>query len=188
MEVIGQVGDVYLVARTPDGGLILIDQHAAHERIMYEQLREKRIAGEQSQELLAPLLIRKSPRETEALRPYLSALGRQGLVLEEFGKDTFAVTAVPVILGRTGDDSLIQEVLGDLLTEAEDPSVTTEERVIRIIACRSAVKAGAPVTPEQSQRLIRQLSRTSNPYTCPHGRPTMVALTRHQLDGMFHRA
>ena len=187
MEVIGQVGDVYLVARTPDGGLILVDQHAAHERIMYEQLREKRLAGERSQELLAPLLVRKSPRETEALRPYLPALGRQGLVLEEFGKDTFAVTAVPVVLGRTGDDSIIQEVLGDLLTEGEDPSVTSEERVIRIIACRSAVKAGAPVTPEQSQRLIRQLSRTSNPYTCPHGRPTMVALTRHQLDGMFRR-
>ena len=188
MEVIGQVGDVYLVARTPDGGLILIDQHAAHERIMYEQLREKRLAGEKGQELLAPVLVRKSPRETEALRPFLPALGRQGLVLEEFGKDTFAVTAVPVVLGRTGDDSLIHEVLGDLLTDAEDPSVTTEERVIRIIACRSAVKAGVPVTPEQSQRLIRQLSRTSNPYTCPHGRPTMVALTRHQLDGMFRRA
>ena len=187
MEVIGQVGGVYLVARTPDGGLILIDQHAAHERIMYEQLREKRLAGERSQELLAPLLIRKSPRETETLRAYLPALGRQGLVLEEFGRDTFAVIALPVILGRTGDDSLVQEVLGDLLTEGEDPSVTTEERVIRIIACRSAVKAGAPVTPEQSQRLIRQLSRTSNPYTCPHGRPTMVALTRHQLDGMFRR-
>jgi len=187
MEVIGQVGEAYLVARTPDGGLILIDQHAAHERIFYEQLREKRELGERSQELLTPQVIQRSPRETTLLREYLPALIRQGLVLEEFGRDTFAVTAVPVVLGRTGDGAVVQEVLGDLLSEGEDPSVTTEERVIRVLACRSAVKAGAPVTPEQSQRLIRQLSRTSNPYTCPHGRPTMVALTRHQLDAMFRR-
>jgi len=187
LEVIGQVGSVYIVACTQDGGLILVDQHAAHERVVYEQLRKKREIGERSQELLAPLVIRRSPRETAVLREFIAPLGRQGLILEEFGRDTFAVTAVPVVLGRTGDDAVVQEVIGDILSGGDDPSVTTEERVIRIIACRSAVKAGAPVTVEQCQRLIRQLSRTSNPYTCPHGRPTMVALTRHQLDGMFKR-
>jgi DNA mismatch repair protein MutL len=79
-------------------------------------------------------------------------------------------------------------MLGDLLCEEADPGVTQEERVIRIIACRSAVKAGAMLSREQSQRLIRQLARARNPSTCPHGRPTMVALTRQQLDGMFKRA
>ncbi|MDD1659578.1 MAG: DNA mismatch repair endonuclease MutL [Methanomicrobiales archaeon] len=187
MEVIGQAGGVYLVARTPEGGLILVDQHAAHERVVYEYLRDLHSGGERSQELLVPLVLHRSPREAALLREFLPVLARQGLVVEEFGRDTFAVKAVPVVLGRTGDDSVIHEVLGDLLCQQEDPSVTMEERVIRIIACRSAVKAGAAVTLEQSQRLVRQLARARNPYTCPHGRPTMVALTRAQLDGMFRR-
>ena len=187
MESIGQVGGVYLVASTPDGGLVLVDQHAAHERVVYEQLHDLRSGGERSQELLVPLVLRKSAREAAVLREYLPALTRQGLVVEEFGRDTFAVKAVPVILGRPGDDSAVHEMLGDLLCEEADPGVTQEERVIRIIACRSAVKAGAMLSREQSQRLIRQLARARNPSTCPHGRPTMVALTRQQLDGMFKR-
>ncbi len=188
MEILGQLDETYILACPRGGGdLILIDQHAAHERILYEQTVMAGNRDQASQELLAPVPIHLSPREATLLPALIPVLEKEGFVLEVFGGGTFAVHSVPVVLGRNILPEGIREIVSALLIGEEKGEVGERERVRRLVACRGAIKAGAPCTPEQCRRLVNQLRRVNNPYTCPHGRPTMVALTRKQLDGLFLR-
>lgn len=188
MEILGQLDETYILACPRGGGdLILIDQHAAHERILYEQTVLTGNRDQSSQELLAPVPLHLSPREATLLPELLPVLEKEGFVVEGFGGDTFAVHCVPVVLGRNIPPEGIREIVSALLVGDEKGEVGERERVRRVVACRGAIKAGAPCTPEQCRRLVNQLRHADNPYTCPHGRPTMVALTRKQLDGLFLR-
>ncbi|MDD1715726.1 MAG: DNA mismatch repair endonuclease MutL [Methanolinea sp.] len=188
MEILGQLDETYILACPRGGGdLILIDQHAAHERILYEQTILAGNRDRVSQELLAPVPLHLSPREAALLPSLIPALEKEGFVVEEFGGGTYAVHSVPVVLGRNVYPEGIREIVSALLVGEEKSEVDEQERVRRAIACRGAIKAGASCTPEQCLRLVNQLRRANNPYTCPHGRPTMVALTRKQLDGLFLR-
>ncbi|WAC04000.1 MAG: DNA mismatch repair endonuclease MutL [Methanoregula sp.] len=187
MDVIGQIGGIYILAATRSGDLILVDQHAAHERIMYEMVSAKRESARQSQELIAPVLLHRSARDSAVLRELLPSLTEEGFEIEDFGKDTFLVRAVPVVLGALEHSNLVNEIVDDLSREDTSRSVSSRERITRIIACRSAIKAGTACTPEQCRRLLQQLRLAHNPFSCPHGRPTMVRFTREQLDAMFKR-
>ena len=187
LEVVGQVGGTYILARTRGDDLVLIDQHAAHERILYDQVTEKRDARRVSQELLVPVIIRESPREAALLKSITGLLGERGFLVEEFGKDSFLVRGIPSVLGRLDDASAIQDLLGDIFSEEVDTPEDTGERISRSIACKGAIKAGTVCTPEQCQRLVSQLRLTKSPYTCPHGRPTMVSFSRSALDALFKR-
>jgi DNA mismatch repair protein MutL len=187
MEVIGQVGGIYILASTDSGDLILVDQHAVHERIMYELVSRKSGTAEQSQELIAPVILHRSSRDAAIIRELLPVLEEEGFVIEDFGKNSFLVRAVPVVLGKLEQADLVDEILDDLTREEPERSVTNRERLARIIACRSAIKAGTVCTPEQSRRLLQQLRKVRNPFSCPHGRPTMVRFSREQMDGMFRR-
>ena len=188
MEVIGQLGGIYILATTETGELVLIDQHAIHERILYEQVIARTAGDHRSQELIVPFILHRTLQETAILRDLLPALAQEGFVLEEFGRDTFLVRAIPVVLGKLEDTSIIDEMVSDLVSEEPVRSVNTRERITRIIACRGAIKAGTVCTQEQSQRLIQQIRYAKNPFTCPHGRPTMLRFSRTELDTMFKRS
>ncbi|MGA8378284.1 MAG: DNA mismatch repair endonuclease MutL, partial [Methanoregula sp.] len=186
MEVIGQVGGIYILAEAADGELIIIDQHAAHERIFYEQV-SRSMAARHVQELLVPAIIHRPLKDAAILRNLIPALVQEGVVIEEFGSGSFLVRAVPALMGKVEGTEMIDDLVSDLIHKDPERPVTDRERITRIIACRSAIKAGTVCTHEQCQRIIDQLRVTRTPFTCPHGRPTMVRFTRAKLDEMFGR-
>ncbi len=187
MEPIGQVAATYIVAEGTDGTLYLVDQHAAHERVLYDQVVEQRDAGAGAQELIVPVILSLPPKESAALRDAIPLLAGEGFAVEEFGRDTFAVRAVPAALGAIEDPGAVRETIGDFLADASRTAPDRREAVTCIVACRGAVKAGALLTHDQQKRLLAQLARTKTPWTCPHGRPTAVAFDRRKLDGLFRR-
>jgi DNA mismatch repair protein MutL len=187
IEVIGEFSGIYILARTRGDELLLIDQHAAHERILYEQVTGQLLETRPSQELISPVVLHRTPKETAILKDLLPALAREGFILEAFGGMAFLVRAVPVVLGRLEETTVIDEIISDLLSADAAQSVSNRERITRIVACRGAVKAGTVCTQEQCQRIVNQLRRTKNPFTCPHGRPTMIRFSRKELDTMFRR-
>jgi len=186
VKVLGQVNGAYIVAETQDG-LMIIDQHAAHERILFEQVRDSRRTD--SQELIVPVNLELDFRERSLIKECIPYLEEFGFRISEFGPGTFAVTGVPNVLGRLEEPLLIHDIITDILSEGRIKENTgIFERVTRSIACRGAIKAGADFSSDQMERLIRDLFMTDNPYTCPHGRPTMVSFNRHELDKLFKRS
>ena len=187
IEVIGEFGGIYILGRTDTDELVIIDQHAAHERILYEQVLLRLKGEHHSQELIWPVILHKTPKEAFIIKDLLPSLAQEGFVLEEFGGDSFIVRAIPVVLGRMEETKIIDEIISDLVNDASTGSVNNRERITRVIACRGAIKAGTVCTREQCQRIVNQLRLTQNPYTCPHGRPTIIRFSRTDLDTMFKR-
>ena len=187
IEVIGEFGGIYILGRTDTDELVIIDQHAAHERILYEQVLLRLKGEHHSQELIWPVILHRTPKDTSVLQELLPALTQEGFILEDFGRDTFIVRAIPVVLGRMENAGIIDEIISDLVNDASYGSVNNRERITRIIACRGAIKAGTVCTREQCQRIVNQLRLVENPYTCPHGRPTIIRFSRADLDTMFKR-
>ncbi|HPJ73307.1 MAG TPA: DNA mismatch repair endonuclease MutL [Methanoregulaceae archaeon] len=186
MQVIGQFGDTYIVAFTADEDLVILDQHAAHERILYDQIREK--SGRQvSQELISPVTIHLSTGESDFLREKIDILSAEGFSIEEFGNGAFLVRAVPVFLGRCEDPSDVREMLSGILDEGLRTGVDAREKIRRLVACRGAIKAGTVCTGDQCSRLVSQLMATRDPWTCPHGRPTMIVFPKKKIDTLFKR-
>ena len=187
IEVIGEFSGIYILARTKDDELLLIDQHAAHERILYEQVSGQAQETRPSQELISPVVLHRTKKEAAILRDLLPVLAGEGFILEGFGGDAFLVRAVPVVLGRIEETTIIDEIISDLVSEDAAQVVSNRERITRIVACRGAIKAGTVCTREQCQRIADQLRKMKNPFTCPHGRPTMIRFARKELDAMFKR-
>lgn len=183
---IGQIGGTYIIASDKSGTVYLIDQHAAHERVRYDQLKLQESLHLKTQELIAPVVLTLNPSETGILPSVLPVLADEGFIIEPFGQDTWCVRGVPVVLGRYEDPETVREIIGTILSEDDGP-VRQKEKVIRLVACRSAVKAGAILTPEQGMDIIMQLSQTSDPWTCPHGRPTIISFSTSDLAKMFKR-
>lgn len=185
LQILGQVDNVYIVALSGDG-LVLIDQHAAHECILYEQVLESGDVG--VQEFITPVNLELNSKEKVLIKDYLPYLFEAGFIISEFGPDSFAVTAVPHILGRLEDTTVIHDIISDILSEGRVRDGTgISGQLFKSTACRGAIKAGAALTREQMENLVDQLYRTRNPHTCPHGRPTVVAFSRSDLDKLFKR-
>jgi len=185
LQILGQVDNVYIVAQSGDG-LVLIDQHAAHERILYEQVLESGDRG--VQEFITPVNLELNSKEKVLIKDYIPHLEEAGFIVSEFGPDSFAVTAVPHILGRVEDTTVVHDIISDILSGGRVRDGTgISEQVYKSTACRGAIKAGAALTREQMENLVAQLYRTKNPHTCPHGRPTVVTFSRSDLDKLFKR-
>ena len=187
LEIIGQFGELYLICRTLGDDLLLIDQHAAHERILYDQIGKWPSFKDYSQELIAPVILNLSPREAEMLIPAIPILEKEGFVIEPFGSQAWAVRTVPVTLGRQIDPEAVREIIAELIAPGFPKGADTAEQLRRIVACRGALKAGTRITRDQCEQLIQQLRKTKNPFTCPHGRPTMVFFSKKKLDELFGR-
>lgn len=185
LRVVGQVGQTYVVAEGP-GGLYLIDQHAAHERIRYENLKRQVQCSElATQELLDPLPLELAPRQAALLDEHLATLTALGMVLLPFGPNTILVKSVPADL--RGQD--VAAALSELLDAAErgGAEFSWEEQALITLSCHTAVRAGQTLSADEMRDLVRQLEATELPHTCPHGRPTLVLLSQAQLEREFGR-
>jgi DNA mismatch repair protein MutL len=185
LRVIGQVSKLYILAERGED-LVLIDQHAAHERILYEQVLKMKKSG--VQELIIPVTIDLTPKEKVLMEEYIPYLEECGFGISEFGDNTYVVTFIPEVFGRLEDPEIIHDVVSDLLASGKVKKDTgISERVCKTIACRAAIKGGAACSPKQMEELIEQLKKAENPYSCPHGRPTVITFTKGELDRMFAR-
>jgi len=186
LRVLGQVAQTYIIAEGPEG-LYLIDQHAAHERVLYERLMAERAKmAVTSQALLEPLTIELPSQARVAGGESLEFLNQLGFDIESFGGDTYLVRAVPTMLAKGDIGQAIVEILNEL---AEGRTVGAgEERALISLVCHSAVRAGQTLSIQEMRDLIRQLEETTMPRTCPHGRPTMIHLSAAQLAREFGRS
>ena len=185
-EPLGQIADTYIAASAPDA-LLLIDQHAAHERIMYEKITF-RDSEPALQHLLIPITFDvdiSQITEMERLRPHLAALG---IEVEPFGGQAFVIQTLPADLVEMDAPAMIREVLelGEL-DEATAAPLKIREEIMRRMACHSAIRAGQKLSREEMVRLIKDLQKTRFAFTCPHGRPTMILLTKDHLARQFKR-
>ncbi|OGB86997.1 hypothetical protein A3H38_03650 [candidate division WOR-1 bacterium RIFCSPLOWO2_02_FULL_46_20] len=181
-----QLKNTYLVC-TDGEDLVLIDQHAAHERILYDQLtRESRAAS--SQTLLIPENIEFSPKEKALLDDNLDYLRSLGFDLEEFGGKTYILRGVPAITDKTAAKQLLADIISELqeLGKAIQLEIK-QENIKKLLACHSAIKAGDKLSAQEMTQLIKNLYVTENPLTCPHGRPTMIKLSEEELIKRFGR-
>lgn len=185
-----QLHHTYLVMQTPEG-LLLIDQHAAHERILYEQYLaalKKNSETAQSLELAKPVILRFSPSEFQLLQNNFEMLQKVGFSIEPFGKQSVRVTHLPQNLHDRNLQKLFAEFLDDLTQEKPIKTADTlAHRTLAYLACRNAIQAGDPLAAEQRQELLKKLLETPNHFTCPHGRPTMFTWTIADLEKMFRR-
>jgi DNA mismatch repair protein MutL len=187
LRVVGQVGQTYVVAEGPQG-LYLIDQHAAHERVLYEEMTAEH--GEQkvtSQTLLEPLSLDLDPMLAGVMTEHLPMLNATGFALEPFGGTSYLVRAVPSILVVSDVRAAVVDIL-ELLRQGDDPlAAKAEERLIAAVCKRAAIKAGQTLSQEEMQQLVRQLEQCESPRTCPHGRPTVLHFSVDQLEKEFGR-
>ena len=187
MRVVGQVGAAYIIAEGPEG-LYLIDQHAAHERILYEQLlaqwRQRQVA---SQGLVAPATVYLSPSQADLVEEHAALLAGLGFDVEPFGPGAFQVRAVPALLGRADPAAALSAVVADLESAATPLQAQLEALALRRVCKSAAVKAGQTLSREEMEALIAQLERCETPHTCPHGRPTLIHLSAAALARQFGR-
>lgn len=187
LRVVGQVGASYIVAEGPNG-LYLIDQHAAHERILYEQFMETHAHQEQaSQFALTSQTIDLAAPEARLIDDNLVLLQSVGFHLESFGPNTFVIRAVPSMLADKDPVEAVIGILADLERGHHPGQETIEDKIVKRVCKQAAIKAGQTLSFEEMQKIIRQLERCASPHTCPHGRPTMLHMTGEQLAREFGR-
>ena len=183
LRVLGQLAASYIIAEGPDG-LYLIDQHAAHERILFEQVKDQRSHQNiERQALLQPVPLDCTPQQGEVLEKSTENLAAFGFSIERFGDKTYLVRAIPAFL--TGKDW--RAVLKDILDSDSRQTIQDEQMAISI-ACHSAIKAGQTIDDSEMRAIIRQLEKAAVPGSCPHGRPTMIHLSLKQLGKEFGRS
>ena len=189
LTVVGQVLGCYILCHG-DPGMVLIDQHAAHERIAYERMREDLERGRiERQELLMPQLLELPVTEAMVLEERLGTLERAGFSLESFGRNTFSLRAVPALLAEGDYRDAVRAMLSELAETGRSGELHRgyQERLMTI-ACHSVIRANRTLQKEEMEALLRELDETEFATQCPHGRPVMVRFSRSQLERMFRRA
>jgi DNA mismatch repair protein MutL len=188
MIPLGQFRDTFIIA-IDDEGIAIIDQHVAHERVLFEQVMEKLTTGRlPSQRLLTPMLIELSPAQRQALAPHAATLDRFGLEIEEFGGATVRLSAVPAVLDPADCEAAVRALADDL--EGLDRGSRVEDALRGIaatMACHAAVKANYPLTMEKMHYILEELRRTAYSSVCPHGRPVVLRITRREVEKNFQR-
>lgn len=182
-----QVDDCYIVFST-DQGLTVIDQHALHERVLYERFRHRILEGRvEVQKLLVPVTIEMEDKQLALLLDHQELLQELGFGVEEFGRGTIAVLSHPVFLGK----NIIEEVIRDFAEKFDNSSNITRrellDETLHMMACKAAIKAGQKLTPEEILSLLAQRENVEDAHHCPHGRPTALILSREELDRQFGR-
>lgn len=187
LRLVGQVASTYLIAEGPDG-LYLIDQHAAHERVLFDQLMAQFNANAiPSQALLEPVVVELTPEKAGILEQQLEVLLSLGFEIEPFGPNAFVIRSVPIVVDRT-DPRLAIEAVVNAFEEDETPLMAeVEARIAARVCKRMAVKAGQILSEEEQRNLLLNLESSQSPRTCPHGRPTMIHLSVNLLERQFGR-
>jgi DNA mismatch repair protein MutL len=182
-EVIGQFRDLYLLCESDDD-LLVVDQHAAHERVNYEELRGEFNGTVPSAELDEAVTVDLSPDESAVIEERHDALRDNGFRVEEFGGGLYRVRGVPAPMGRVGDTELVHDVLDRFVTGEE---VDLRDEVLKDVACHPSLKAGDEVTREEATELVRALGECEQPFACPHGRPTVLSVNERRIAEGFER-
>jgi DNA mismatch repair protein MutL len=188
MIPLGQFRDTFIIA-VDDEGVAIIDQHVAHERVLFEQVMERLTSGRmESQRLLTPILLELSPAQREALKQHAPALARFGLELEDFGGGSVRLSAVPALLAPAECEAAVRALAEDLEGLGTGTGVDDALRKIAAtMACHAAVKANYPLTLEKMRYILEELRRTAYSSVCPHGRPVVLRLTRREIEKNFQR-
>jgi len=187
LRLIGQIGSTYLVAEGPDG-LYLIDQHAAHERVLFERLMaQHEMKKIPSQSLLSPEVVALSPQSAKMLTEQLPFLNHFGFEVEEFGANTFQVRAIPVLFSGGDPASALRALVEDFEEDETPLQAEMEAKLAARICKRLAVKGGQALTSNEQRSLLNDLEACQSPRTCPHGRPTMIHLSVDMLECQFGR-
>lgn len=183
-----QVHDTYLIAET-EAGMVVIDQHALHERILFEELRGRLARqGIESQRLLVPEPVDLAPDEAALVLEQTEVLGRLGLEVQEFGGGTVLVSAMPPLLGSLSPSSLLRDLAEHLRTRPLPPTPDEVlQDVMAMMACKAAVKANQRLTDEEIAALLERRHLVRDAHHCPHGRPTALIFTRQELEKQFGR-
>jgi DNA mismatch repair protein MutL len=188
MIPLGQFRDTFIIA-IDDEGVSIVDQHVAHERVLFEQVMERLTAGRlESQRLLVPILVELSAAQRQALLPHAATLERFGMEVEEFGGDAVRLCAVPALLDPADAEAAIRALVDDL--EGLDTGSRVEDALRQIaatMACHAAVKANYPLTLEKMRYILEELRRTAYSSVCPHGRPVVIRMTRREIEKNFQR-
>ncbi len=189
VKVIGQARLMYIVAECDDG-VLLIDQHVAHERVIFDRLIKSSADQEAViQGLITPLSVSLSAREAAIVERRLEQIRKAGFDLERFGSNTFLVRGVPALIASQDAESVLREMIAELVElSVAGHAVVRPEQVQVTASCKMAVKAGERLTPEEMERLIADLLKCDNPFVCPHGRPIILSLPSWELDRKFGRA
>ena len=185
-----QMHNRYLIVEAGDG-IEVIDQHALHERVLYERLKAAvERGGLDVQRLLVPERIDLSPAELELVQEHAATLRQAGMEVEPFGGTTVIVTSKPVLAGKTPAAAIVREALDRLATVAAGPGRAASllvDEVLHGLACKAAIKAGDPLSQPEVDALVRDRRLVRESHHCPHGRPTSLTLSRHELDRQFRR-
>ncbi len=189
LRYVGQAGGTYLFFED-EGGIVIIDQHAAHERILFEELKRRASGkGQVSQRLLIPEVVSFPPRDLAGIKACLETLRESGFEAEAFGGDTVVVKAVPTILSHVHSGTLLRD-LADEISEWGKPEGLKDlkDRVLMFMACRGAVKASQALSLPEVEELLAKLDEVPFPSSCPHGRPVFTQLTFQELEKLFRRS
>ncbi len=187
LRVLGQAGAAYIVTEGP-AGLYLIDQHAAHERILFEQyLSEQAAQAVASQQMLSAVTVELPLAAISLLEEHAEDMSRLGFELEPFGGQTMRIRALPAMLAKIDPSEALQIILGDLETGSKPGQQTLEQQIALRVCKAAAVKAGQILSITEMQDIVRQLERCQAPLTCPHGRPTLIHISAEQLAREFGR-
>jgi DNA mismatch repair protein MutL len=189
LRLVGVIGKLYVVLES-DRGLVLLDQHAAHERILFEQMLNRMESGgaAPSQKLLLPETIELPARDAHFLREQLAALTRLGVGLSEFGERTFLLDALPPFVKTADARHFVLDLVDELKAAGREVNLARlGEHTIAKTVCRHAVKANDPLAGAELENLIEDLRRCAMPYTCPHGRPTLIEMNYRELEKKFGR-
>ena len=189
LRMVGVIGKLYVVLES-DRGLVLLDQHAAHERILFEQMmnRIESNAAAPSQKLLLPETVELPPRDAQFLREQLTALSRLGVGLNEFGERTFLLDALPVFVKAPDARRFVFDLVDELRAAGREVNLARlGEHTVAKTVCRHAVKANDPLSGPELENLVEDLRRCAMPYTCPHGRPTLIEMNYRELEKKFGR-
>ncbi len=189
LEPLAQFLDSYIVAQQGDD-LVLVDQHAAHERVLFERyLRAAEIDRVETQKLLFPVTVELTPDDRIVLEEEADEFRRIGFEFEPFGETTVRIDAVPAVAASLEPGRLLTDLLGEAFSVRSAASGVPELRrkLITTAACHAAIKVHHPLTREEMGRLLADLSRVDNPSTCPHGRPALFRLTLEEVERAFRR-
>jgi DNA mismatch repair protein MutL len=184
-----QLYDSYLVVET-DAGMLVIDQHALHERILFEQLRRRVRSGTlETQRLLIPEPVELTPEQAARTLEHREALAELGLGVEDFGGGTLLLTRYPTLLGKRPPQAILRAVVDHLMTQDRLPTrEALFNDLLSLMACHAAVRANERLSPEEMASLIAQRDLADDAHHCPHGRPTALLFSRQDLERQFRRA
>ena len=187
LKILGQILKLYIVA-VGEQGLVLVDQHAAAERIRFEQLAKLYQSRSIRQELAEPIAIELSPSEKIMISSWQETLEDIGFEFSPFGGNTYSVRAVPALGRRLESAEAVHDILRDLFLRGKvGPDSTNRDDILKLLACRGSIKSGKELTIAEMNRLLQDLGECDNPLTCPHGRPVMVVIDQNQLERLFGR-